>query len=75
MKSKENNSADSTLPIEYLELASAIAISQINKINCEQDKYIRSITPKWWRWCIKKGGIFRWAASKFIKVIIVEKTK
>lgn len=35
---------------------------------------LKEITPKWYQWCIKKGGPFRWFARKVVKVIIVQES-
>ena len=38
-----------------------------------QEDFIKQITPKWWQWCILRGGILKWIASKLIKIIVVER--
>lgn len=38
------------------------------------DDYVKKVTPKWYQWCILRGGVFKWIALKLIKVIIVSKS-
>jgi hypothetical protein len=38
------------------------------------DKAFEEITPKWYQWCIKRGGLFRWFAKKVVYVIIVQES-
>ncbi len=38
-----------------------------------QEDFIKHITPRWWQWCVEKGGIFRWFAKSVIKIVVVER--
>lgn len=36
-----------------------------------RDTFIKNIMPKWWVWCVKKGGVLSKIARFFIRVVVV----
>lgn len=52
------------------ELTYKIAMVRADRI----EKYMEDTLPKWYVKFVKRGGVFKWIATKIVKVYIIEKS-